>query len=171
MAMDFGPTVYTAGEGLMVRTGETLTGIDGLNGQQVAVVEGSGSREILLTAAQEAGISVTVLPQATLEDAIALLEGGQVIAVAGERADMLGPSYERSGVDVLPLRLTRVPLAMGLPEGDSAFRDMINLTMQAMRAEGQFDALFSIWFDDAPPAWEVWPGTPYRDLRIEITTP
>jgi ABC-type amino acid transport substrate-binding protein len=122
---------------------------------------------VLLAAAQSAGISVAVLPQPTLEDALALLEGGQVIAVAGDRADLLDPAYSTPGLGVLPLRLTQVPLALALPPGDSAFRDLVNLTLQAMKVDGEFDALYTAWFDDAPPPLEMWPGVPYRSLQLQ----
>jgi ABC-type amino acid transport substrate-binding protein len=112
-----------------------------------------------------------VIPRPTLEAAIALLENERVVAVAGERADLLGPAYGTPDLSVLPLRLTQVPLALGLPPGDSAFRDLVNLTLQAMKSEGQFDALYSTWFDDAPPALEAWTGAPYRALRLEIAVP
>ena len=57
---------------------------------------------------------------------------------------------------------------MGLPPGDSAFRDLVDLTLQAMRAEGQFDGLYGTWFDDGPPAQALWPGAPYRLLKLEV---
>ncbi len=171
LELDFGLTTYVAGEGLLVQAGTLITDVTSLAGQQVAVVEGSGSRDVLLAAAQDAGVSLTVLPRPTLEAAIALLEEGQVVAVAGERADLLGPAYATPGLGVLPLRLTQVPLALGLPPGDSAFRDLVNLTLQAMKADGQFDALYTAWFDDAPLALETWPGAPYRPLRLEIAVP
>jgi len=170
LELDFSLTTYVAGEGLLVRAGTLITDVASLSGQQVAVVEGSGSREVLLTAAQGASVSLTVLPRPTLEAAIALLEEGRVVAVAGERADLLKPAYATPGLGVLPLRLTQVPLALGLPPGDSAFRDLVNLTLQAMKAGGQFDALYVTWFDDTSPALEVWPGVLYRPLRLETTT-
>jgi ABC-type amino acid transport substrate-binding protein len=127
---------------------------------------------VLLAAAQGAGVSVAVLPQPTLEDALALLEAGQVIAVAGDRADLLGPAYSTPGLGMLPLRLTQVPLALALPPGDSAFRDLVNLTLQAMKVGGEFDALYTAWFDDAPPSLEMWPGVPYRSLQLQaLVTP
>jgi ABC-type amino acid transport substrate-binding protein len=171
LEVDFGLTIYVAGEGLLIQAGTPITNLASLNGQQVAVIEKSGSREILLAAAQDAGISLTALPQPTLEAAIAALEEGRVAAIAGERADLLGPAYATPGVGMLPLRLTEVPLALGLPPGDSAFRDLVNLTLQTMKAEGQFDALYTTWFDDPSPALETWPGAPYRTLRLEIATP
>lgn len=175
LELDFSLTTYVAGEGVLVRAGTLVTDVTSLEGQQVAVVEGSGSGEVLLAAAQGAGISLAVLPQPTLEAAIASLEEGQVVAVAGDRADLLhalsgaegGLAYVTPGLGVPPLRLTQVPLALGLPPGDSAFRDLVNLTLQAMKAEGQFDAAYAAWFDDAFPALEIWPGAPHRVLRLE----
>ena len=72
---------------------------------------------------------------------------------------------------MLPLRLTQVPLALGLPPGDSAFRDLVNLTLQAMKVEGEYDSLYTAWFDDVPPAPDIWPGAPYRALYLETTVP
>jgi ABC-type amino acid transport substrate-binding protein len=168
LEVDFSLTTYVAGEGLLVWAGTPVTDVMSLDGQQVAVVGGGASREVLLAAARDAGVSLVVLPRPTLESAIGLLEGGQVMAVAGERSDLLGPAYATPGLGVLPVRLTQVPLALALPPGDSAFRDLVNLTLLAMKAEGEFNALYAAWFDDGPPALEVWPGAPYRALRLEV---
>jgi polar amino acid transport system substrate-binding protein len=169
LEMDFSLTTYVAGEGLLVWAGTPITDLVSLRGQQVAVVEGDEGQEALLAAAQEAGVALTVLPRPTLESAITLLEEGYVAAVAGERVDLLGLVYATPGLSMLPLRLTQVPLAVGLPPGDSAFRDLVNLTLQTMKAEGQLDALYATWFDDTPTPLEVWPGVPYRALRLETS--
>jgi ABC-type amino acid transport substrate-binding protein len=164
--IDFAVTTYMAGEGLMVQAGTVITDLLDLDRQRVAVVSGRGSDDVLSEEAELAGISVTIVQQPTVENALVLLNEGQVIAIAGDRADLLGPSYERPGVGVLPLRLTQVPLALGLPPGDSAFRDVVNLTLQTMKSEGQFVTIYATWFDDTPMGIEVWPGTPYRSLNL-----
>ncbi len=166
MEIDFSLTTYTTGEGLMVQAGTVITDLKSLDGQQVAVVRGSGSDDVLMAAARDAGISITTLPQPDLATAIALLQEGQVAAIAGDRADLLGPSYTIEGVGMLPLRLTQVPLALGLPPGDSAFRDLVNMTLLAMKADRQLGTLYATWFDDAPVALENWPGAPYRSLSL-----
>jgi putative glutamine transport system substrate-binding protein len=171
LEMDFSQTTYVAGEGLMIQAGTPVTRLESLHGQMVAVVDGSGSAEALLSAAQGAGVSVAVAPQPTLETAIALLAEGQVAAVVADRAYLLGPAYATPELEVLPGRLTQVPLALGLPAGDSAFRDLVNLTLQQMKADGQFDGLYSIWFGDAAPAFARWPGAPYRTLRLAVAPP
>jgi ABC-type amino acid transport substrate-binding protein len=166
LQIDFGATTYMAGEGLMVQAGTVITDVASLNGQRVAVVDGSGSGEVLLEEAQIMGVSVTIVPRPSMESALALLSEGQVIAIAGDRADLLGPAILTPGLGVLPLRLTQVPLALGLPPGDSAFRDLVNMTLLQMRAEGQFVTLYATWFDDTPIALEAWPGAPYRPLSL-----
>ncbi|HDQ73488.1 MAG TPA: transporter substrate-binding domain-containing protein [Chloroflexi bacterium] len=167
MRVDFSLTTYWAGEGLMVWAGTPITDLRDLDRQPVAVLE--ESRDILETAAQEAGVRPTIMPQPTLAGALSLLEGGYVMAIVGDRADMLGVAYATEGLGVLPLRLIHVPLALALPPGDSAFRDLVNLTLLAMKADGELDALYATWFDDAPPTLESWPGIPYRPLRLDLS--
>lgn len=166
MAMDFGLTIYEAGEGLLVPRGSPFRDLASLNGQQVAVVAGSASGDVVLAAARDMGIALTIVPQPTLEAALASLQEGQVAAIAGERTELFRLTRTTPRLTVLPLRLTRVPVAVGLPPGDSAFRDLVNLTLQAMKADGQFDTIYTAWFDDAPPPFHVWPGIPYRPLRL-----
>ncbi|MFL7794908.1 MAG: transporter substrate-binding domain-containing protein [Anaerolineae bacterium] len=166
LEIDFSLTTYTAGEGLMVLAGTVITNLMSLNGQQVAVIRDSGSDEVLMTAAKDAGISVATLPQPSIEAAIAALQEGRVVAIAGDRATLLGPSYAIEGIGMLPLHLTQVPLALGLSPGDSAFRDLVNMTLLAMKADRQFDTIYSTWFDDTPVALEDWPGSPYRTLSL-----
>ncbi|NLE43821.1 MAG: transporter substrate-binding domain-containing protein [Chloroflexi bacterium] len=170
MQIDFSTTTYVAGESLMVIAGTPVTGVGDLVGQQVAVVTGTDSGDVLLAAAQREGVALTVIPQPSLASAMTLLQEGQVAAVAGDRALMLGPAYATPGVGVLPLRLTEVPLAVGLPPGDSAFRDLVNLTLQAMARDGQMTGLYQTWFEDSPPVQDEWPGAPYRLLRIELSS-
>jgi ABC-type amino acid transport substrate-binding protein len=122
----------------------------------------------VLGAAQAAGVSLVAAPQPSLQAAIALLSEGQVAAVVGDRADLLWPSYATPGLGVLPWRFSEIPIALGLPAGDSAFRDLVNLTLQAMKSDGQFDAIYAVWFDDAPVEITRWPGTAYRSLRLEV---
>ena len=169
LEMDFSLTTYVAGEGLLIWAGTPVTDLLDLNGQPIAVVE--GSQEVLQAAAEAAGVRFTIMPRPSVESAISLLEGGYALAVVGDRADLLGPAYATPGMGVLPLRLSHVPLALGLPPGDSAFRDLVNLTLLAMKGEGELDALYFTWFDDPPPTLEAWPGAPYRALRLEVTAP
>jgi polar amino acid transport system substrate-binding protein len=151
MAIDFSLTTYETGEGLLVTQGSPFVDLASLNGQQVAAVAGSASGDVVLAAARDAGVALTVVPQPTLEAALASLQEGQVAAIAGERADLLRLTRTAPRLTVLPLRLTRVPVALGLPPGDSAFRDLVNLTLQTMKADRQL-----IPFTGPLTQWRHW---------------
>ena len=166
--LDFSLTTYWGGEGLLVWAGTPITNLMALNGQPVAVLETSQS--VFQQAMDETGARSTVMPQPTLDAAVSLLEGGYVVAVVADRADMLGRAYATPGMGVLPMRLAYIPMAVGLPPGDSDFRDLVNLTLLAMKADGEFDALYTAWFDDSPPTMEAWPGAPTHSLRLTLET-
>jgi ABC-type amino acid transport substrate-binding protein len=168
LRVDFSLSIYTGGEGIMLLSDSEPLGIAELNGQPVAAVSGSGSADALQRIGQQLGISVVIFPEASLDEAIAALQAGEVVAVVGERTDMLGTAYATPGVDVTADRLTSVPLALALPPGDSAFRDLVNLTLQVMGRDGQYAALYTEWFDDDVPLFEPWPGEPTYPLRIEV---
>ncbi len=171
LQVDTSLPIYTAGEGLLVADDAAPAGLAGLNGQTVAVVEGTASADTLNWLAQQAGIALTVVPKASLEEALAALQAGEVLAVAMERTEMLGLAYATPGVYVTDERLTAVPLVIALPPGDSAFRDRVNLTLQAMNWDGEFAVLYGAWFDDEPPAFPPWPGEPTYPLQITIAAP
>ncbi|MCX7680717.1 MAG: transporter substrate-binding domain-containing protein, partial [Anaerolineae bacterium] len=139
LQIDFSLTTYWAGDSIMAWAGTPITGLQSLQGQTVAVVE--NSMEAVQQAAQEMGIPLTIIPQPSASSALPLLEGEYATAVIGDRADLLGPAYATPGVGVFPWRINHKPLALGLPPGDSAFRDLVNLTLLAMKAEGELDAL------------------------------
>lgn len=109
--------------------------------------------------------SVDFVP-ASVDDGHALLEAGQAHILVG------GLVHTRSGELRIDYSMhTHVAgegaRALGLPRGDAGFRDLVNLTLQAMVAEGQVNALHTTWFGE-PPSMETWPGENIRDLRLVL---
>jgi glutamate/aspartate transport system substrate-binding protein len=165
---DFSLTTYVAGEGLMSRADAVPEGIPGLSGQTVAALSGAESANVLRRAADQLGVSLSIVPRDTLEEAALALQAGEVEAVVGERGDLLRVAFAMDGLAVTPDRLTQIPLALVLPPGDSAFRDWVNLTLQAMVEDGAFESVYWQWFDDQPPEFQPWPGEPIQLMRIQV---
>ena len=168
MRMDFSTATYLGGSGLLVQSGTEITELADLDGREVAVVQGDKMGDALLSAAESAGIAVAVLAQPSLPTAVTLLQGGRVAAIAAERTDLLVLSNQSPELDLLSQRLNVVPIGLGLPPGDSSFRDLVNLTLQRMQSEGRLDAIYAAWFGEPRPPMENWPGVPYRALRLEV---
>jgi ABC-type amino acid transport substrate-binding protein len=106
-----------------------------------------------------------------VSDAGAALAGiteGRYRAFGDWRIELLRLAYTRGSFVVLDERLTSRPIALGLRQNDTVFRDLVNLSLQKLAAEGRFAALYDDWFGTDPPyAMETWPGSPYRALKLD----
>jgi len=49
-------------------------------------------------------------------------------------------------------------VALVVPEGDSDFHDLVNLSLMWLQSQGIYQEVYSLWFDDAVPELESWPG-------------
>jgi ABC-type amino acid transport substrate-binding protein len=167
LELDFALTTYVSGESLLVEAGTAIQGLEGLQGMQVGSASDGTSGDTLLSLANQAGVQLTVLAYPSLDDAIEALRAEEIAAIVADRSDLLYTADNTAGLEVLDWRLTEVPIALGLPPGDSAFRDLVNLTLQSLAADGTLEALYTIWFDDEPLEVRAWPGTAYRSLLLE----
>ena len=165
--MDFSLTYYQDGLGLLVRAESGVNGVVNLDGGAVAVSGGSDAAETVRSAAAQAGVVVSLQTMGDVNTALAGVADGTYRAYVDWRRELLRLAYTSAGFVVPDQRLTRRPVAMGLRQGDGAFRDLVNLTLQELAAEGRFAALYDDWFgtDPAFPV-EIWPGSPYRSLKL-----
>jgi ABC-type amino acid transport substrate-binding protein len=91
---------------------------------------------------------------------------GQVVALLTERRPALAVHFRQEGFYFTDQRWTQRPVALVIPEGDSTFSDMVNLTLGALEDQGVYAELYSLWFDDAIPNLNLWPGKPAIPLFI-----
>jgi ABC-type amino acid transport substrate-binding protein len=165
--IDFSQAIYEDGIGFLVRADGGASGLAGLNGGVVAVMSGSNAADVVQKAALASGATVSIQPVADANEALAGVADGRFVAFADWRSDLLNLAYTHAGFLVLDDRLTSRSLAMGLRQGDGAFRDLLNLTLQAIAADDTYAALYDDWFGTDPPlSLEIWPGTPYRSLKL-----
>jgi ABC-type amino acid transport substrate-binding protein len=165
--IDFSQTIYQGGIGLLVGAGSGIGNLIGLNGGSVAVPEDGAMAEAVQTAASRAGVAVSLQPVADVNAALAGVADGRYQAYAGWRTELLNLAYTYGGLVVLDDRLTERPIALGIRQNDAAFLDLVNFTLQTLASEGQFAALYDDWFGTDPPyGLEVWPGAPYRPLKL-----
>jgi ABC-type amino acid transport substrate-binding protein len=165
--LDFSQTIYQDGIGLLVNAGAGIARLADLNGATVAAPADGVTAEAVQRAAAQAGIVVSVQSVGDVNTALSGVAAGTYRAYAGWRVDLLNLAYANSGFVVLDERLTRRPIALGLRQGDAEFRDLVDLTLQALAVEGRYAALYDDWFGSDPPfALQVWPGSPYRSLKL-----
>jgi ABC-type amino acid transport substrate-binding protein len=116
-------------------------------------------------------VGLTSVSFPDLASAVVGLQQGQVVAIYGQRYPLLDVLYHQAGFALSDVRYTYRPVAFVLPQGDSAYHDLVNLTLSALQQDGTYGDLYHLWFDDPIPALPVWPGQPSTPLKIIAETP
>lgn len=164
---DFSIAFYDDGVSLFSRAGAPVTSLADLNGAPVGVIAGSAGEAALPTILQQYGVGVGEVTYPTLEAALDGLRQGAVGALLAERGLVLYPLYYEAGFALADARLTYRPVGFVTPEGDSAYRDLLSLTLMAMQADGTYGELYRTWYDDPLPTLETWPGSPVMALTVK----
>ncbi len=164
--VDFSRTLLNDGVSLLSPTGVPVEGLADLGGQPVGVIAGTVGAAELPELSQQAGVGLNPLTYPDRESAVAALQQGEIAALAAERRILLDPFYRIGGFYLPDARLTYRPVAFILPRGDSDFRDLVNLTLATMHADGSFAELYRTWFDDPVPDLGPWPGAPTISLTL-----
>ncbi|MDF1515213.1 MAG: transporter substrate-binding domain-containing protein, partial [Anaerolineae bacterium] len=124
---DFSLPIVDDGVSILSLASHPFSEISQLRGQAVGVVIGSDGEAALLQLAQGSGLASTGYPDfAAARDG---LLSGEVVAVLTERQPALEVHFRQEDYAFTDQRWTRRPVAFVLPEGDSAFTDMVNLTL------------------------------------------
>lgn len=161
---DFSLSILDDGVSIFSLANNPIDEISQLRGQSVGVVIGSDGEAALLQIAQGTGLASN--GYVDFDAALGGLGNGQVVALLTERRPALAVHFRQEGYFITHQRWTQRPVAFVLPEGDSTFVDMVNLTLGVLEEQGVYSELYSLWFDDAVPALGVWPGKPAIPLFI-----
>lgn len=179
--IDFSQTYFLDGQNILVRADAGIESIDDLRGKRIAAVEGSTSidqiREFVLAndLVREdptgAGIEadIEIVAYSTYLQAVPPLLAGDVDALTTDRGILVGVAQavaeESPDSPALTLLLaenfSREPYGLGLPTGDSYFANLVNFSLQTLKENGTYDALYAKWFgnEGEPYPIELLPGT------------
>jgi ABC-type amino acid transport substrate-binding protein len=157
--IDFSQEYYVGGQTLLVRTGSGLEQLEHLQGRTVAVIQNSPAAENMHLLAEKARIQIDVLAFQEYPQALAALVSSQVDAISGDSVDLTLLAENTPGLQISGGRLTRMPYAIGVMQGDSSFRELVDATLQTIKKDGTYDAIYRRWFaTDTPWLVELAPG-------------
>jgi ABC-type amino acid transport substrate-binding protein len=154
--VDFSIPILDDGVSIFSLATNPIQALDQLNGQQVGVVVGSAGEVAVPRLSQGVGLSSRGYP--TFDAALAALQGGEVVALLTGRQPALNVHFRQAGFFLTDARYSYRPVAYVLPEGDSEFRDLVNLTLMALEDREIYQELYGLWFDDPIPTLTPWPG-------------
>lgn len=149
--IDFSQTYFQSGETLLVRDNSIINTLVDLHGRHVAVLQGSTIAETLRNAAGKQEISLNLQPYADPAAALLALQNEQVDALAGDNVLLTQFAGKTPGLRLLAARFTQESYAVGLRQGDSALRELVNFTLQDMKKDGVYDQLYQRWFPTDQP--------------------
>ncbi|CAN5403593.1 hypothetical protein BH10CHL1_BH10CHL1_20460 [soil metagenome] len=157
--IDFSETYFLDGQSLLVQKNSGIENLKDLAGKTVAVVTGSTALENIVAISKELGIKITVLPFQEYPSALKALKAGQVDVLTTDSMALAQFSKDNPELVIVGEPFTQEPYGIGVPRFDSAFRDLVNETLQAMQLDGTYTTLYHKWFGDAfPYPIELWPS-------------
>jgi polar amino acid transport system substrate-binding protein len=140
--IDFSEPYFDADQGLLVPEGSDLTDVESLKGATVAVQQATTGEAW----AEENGLSVVQFEDLGLQ--IAALETGQVQAVVNDFAVL--QTFVEEGYEVAANFDTGEEYGLGVKKGNTALLDAVNATLERVRGDGTYDALYTEWIGVAP---------------------
>jgi ABC-type amino acid transport substrate-binding protein len=148
---DFSIAYLSDGEAILTRAGE-FSDFRSLVRQRVTYVDFA---TVVALGDIQAATNLTVAIQArnSYQTALNDLLDGATDGVAGRLRRLRVAAAENSSLSI-PVVLTSEPVAIMLPPNDSAWADLVNLTLAAMLADGTFRRLHERWFRTAPEPLE-----------------
>jgi len=152
--IDFTITYYLGGQSILVRVGSGINGVADLSGKTVAVQQGTTLEKNLAKANPQA-------KQLAFKDyasAWMALKQGRADALTGSHHILLGFAKGDKTFQLAGQRFSTEPFGMGVRQGDSDMRDLINRVLQELWKSGKYKEYYNKWFGSDPDfQMEIWP--------------
>lgn len=166
--INFSQPYYRGQQALLVRNDAQISSLTALNNKVIAVLEGSPAIDYMQSLVNREGLNLNVLRYPTFTAAQAALKGGEVNGIMGIQAALEQLSVQDPTLIVLAGLFEPEAYGIGIAPFDSRFQDLVNFTLQEMKADGSYDRFYRQWFgNNTPPTVEIWPGAAY--LNFDLT--
>ena len=146
--IDFSHTYFKDGQRLLVRQDSPVTGVCDLHGKKIAVTHGSTAIDNVQKQASACGFTADLVYVDAPPVAAAAILRGDADAFS---TDSLALEQLARGqpLHVVGNHFSDEPYGLGVPKGDATFLRLVNLTLEAMAADGTLAAIYHKWFQDS----------------------
>jgi glutamate/aspartate transport system substrate-binding protein len=158
--VDFSNMTFITGASLLLPAGSTVQSVGDLGGKRVAVVEGTTTEKALRERLQQSLVDAKVIPVKDHDNALKMLEKGEVDAHAGDQIVLIGLAKAAKNPDkftLAPELFTYEPYALVLRRNDADFRLIVDRALAQLYRTGQIAQVYDKWFGQ-------WGGRPSRLL-------
>jgi glutamate/aspartate transport system substrate-binding protein len=145
--VDFSIFVFVESTGVLVSGASNIHSFAELAGKKIAVVSGTTNERAVTEQVRLQNLKTTLVTVKDRDEGIALLEGGKVDAVAGDKLLLAGAQLKHPETfAMLPEDLSIEQYAITLPRGDWAFRLAVNTGLAQIFRSGRITEVFKNWF-------------------------
>jgi general L-amino acid transport system substrate-binding protein len=141
LGIDFGPTTYYDGQGVMIHADLGVASLDELDGASICTLTGT-TTELNITEAMEArGLSYELVPFEQSSETLAAFEERRCDALTSDQSQLAGlrsSSADPGSIVVLPEVISKEPLGPAYIQGDSRWADVVNWTVFATFTAEEF---------------------------------
>jgi general L-amino acid transport system substrate-binding protein len=134
LGLDFGPTTFYDGQGLMVRADSGAKSIDDLNGASICTLTGTTTELNITEAMKSRGLEYELVPFEQSSQTIAALEEGRCDVLTSDRSQLAGlrsSTADPGAYVILPDVLSKEPLSPAYIETDPKWADIVRWTAYA----------------------------------------
>jgi len=171
--IDFSEPYFVDGQALLIRSDSGITTVHDLREKTVAALQDAPAIDTLFQWAEGQSLSIKLMSFPAYPEALSALQKGEVDALTADSVTLNQFAQEAPNLRLISERFTRESYGIGLPQGDSQLRALVNFTLQDMKTDGTYDSLYRHWFPaDEPLAIELSPGHwPYTTIAHLPTEP
>lgn len=143
--VEFSSTIFRSGYVVMVPSDSGISEIAAIGDGPVAAI-GPEAQDAFNHYATVLGITPSIQAFDLPEDASTAFEESAVGAVVGRREIMMRMASSTEGAEIINEFVLVEPYALAVRRGDTPLRDLIDLTLQSIAADGTYGELFSANF-------------------------
>jgi general L-amino acid transport system substrate-binding protein len=139
LGVDFGPTTYYDGQGVMVRADLGAASLNDLDGASICSLTGTTTELNITEAMESRGLTYELVPFEQASDTISAFEDGRCDVLTSDISQLAGlrsQTADPGSIVILPEVISKEPLGPAYLEGDQSWADVVNWTVYAtMTAE------------------------------------
>jgi len=146
--VDFSIATFVDGASLLTRD-TSLHNLRSMAGKTIGVLSGTTTEEKLRGSLKAFGISAEIVPAATHDDGLAMIESGKITAYFADQTilvSLLNRSKEPDKLAIAEEYLSMEPYALALPRGEGEFRLAVDTALSHIYRGGEIGAIFQAAF-------------------------
>jgi glutamate/aspartate transport system substrate-binding protein len=148
--VDFTLMTFITGSAILSRKEKAISAVDELDKKRVAVVSGTTTEDVVRRVAEVNDFRIKIVPIATHDEGMELLNKGKVEGYASDRAMLIGQVFRHANAannySMTRSTLSFEPYAFMITRGDTGFRLAADRALASLYRTARIRRIYQNWF-------------------------